>query len=85
MEQKVEILRLRLGLASYKLRTGQVSVPLADLQARPLPPAAAPTVEHTPDSSQGSGSSSQEQDEDLEVVVATPPSTAAAVAGTASR
>jgi hypothetical protein len=36
--QKAEILRLRLGLASYKLRTGQTTVPLADLQVRPLPP-----------------------------------------------
>lgn len=37
MPQKAEILRLRLGLASYKLRTGQTAVPLADLQPRPLP------------------------------------------------
>jgi hypothetical protein len=36
--EKAEILRLRLGLASYKLRTGQTSVPLADLQLKPLPP-----------------------------------------------
>ncbi|KEY64842.1 hypothetical protein S7711_08850 [Stachybotrys chartarum IBT 7711] len=36
--EKAEILRLRLGLASYKLRTGQTTVPLADLQVRPLPP-----------------------------------------------
>ncbi|KAF4511443.1 hypothetical protein G6O67_003242 [Ophiocordyceps sinensis] len=36
--EKVEILRLRLGLASYKLRTGQTAIPLADLQPRPLPP-----------------------------------------------
>ena len=35
--QKAEILRLRLGLASYKVRTGQTSVPLADLVAKPLP------------------------------------------------
>ncbi|OAA80668.1 cyclin-dependent kinase [Akanthomyces lecanii RCEF 1005] len=86
--EKIEILRLRLGLASYKLRTGQVSVPLADLQARPLPPPpAASTVEHTPDNSQGGGSSaqdsSQEQDEDVEVVAATPPP--AAMADMASR
>ncbi|TWU75821.1 hypothetical protein ED733_004679 [Metarhizium rileyi] len=32
-----EILRLRLGLASYKVRTGQTTVPLANLQRRPLP------------------------------------------------
>ena len=86
-KQKVEILRLRLGLASYKLRTGQVSVPLADLQARPLPPPPASTVEHTPDNSQGGGSSaqdsSQEHDEDVEVVAATPPP--AATADMASR
>ncbi|KAG6006662.1 hypothetical protein E4U21_006807 [Claviceps maximensis] len=36
--EKAEILRLRLGLASYKLRTGQTGVPLADLQQKPLPP-----------------------------------------------
>ncbi|KAG5950604.1 hypothetical protein E4U53_004768 [Claviceps sorghi] len=36
--EKAEILRLRLGLASYKLRTGQTGVPLADLQHKPLPP-----------------------------------------------
>ncbi|KND87969.1 hypothetical protein TOPH_07399 [Tolypocladium ophioglossoides CBS 100239] len=40
--EKAEILRLRLGLASYKLRTGQTAVPLADLQPRPLPPAPGP-------------------------------------------
>ncbi|KAG5971760.1 hypothetical protein E4U58_007235 [Claviceps cyperi] len=36
--EKAEILRLRLGLASYKLRTGQTNIPLADLQHKPLPP-----------------------------------------------
>ncbi|KAH7329368.1 hypothetical protein B0I35DRAFT_473981 [Stachybotrys elegans] len=40
--EKAQILRLRLGLASYKVRTGQTSVPLADLQMKPLPPRAAP-------------------------------------------
>ncbi|KAM5366698.1 hypothetical protein ACJZ2D_010374 [Fusarium nematophilum] len=35
--QKAEILRLRLSLANYKVRTGQTTVPLADLQRRPLP------------------------------------------------
>ncbi|OAQ70089.1 whi5 like domain-containing protein [Pochonia chlamydosporia 170] len=35
--EKAEILRLRLGLASYKVRTGQTTVPLADLQRKPLP------------------------------------------------
>ena len=35
--QKAQILRLRLSLASYKLRTGQTAVPLADLQPVPLP------------------------------------------------
>lgn len=35
--QKAEILRLRLGLASYKFRTGQTTIPLADLQRRPIP------------------------------------------------
>ncbi|RYP06247.1 hypothetical protein DL764_003261 [Monosporascus ibericus] len=34
--QKAEILRLRLGLASYKVRTGQTDVPLERLQIRPL-------------------------------------------------
>ncbi|XWW97471.1 hypothetical protein V2A60_005453 [Cordyceps javanica] len=63
--EKMEIIRLRLGLASYKLRTGQVEVPLADLQPRPLPAAAslsAATVENTPESSQG-GATQEEQDE----------------------
>ncbi|KAL7950894.1 hypothetical protein V8C42DRAFT_307872 [Trichoderma barbatum] len=36
--EKAEILRLRLGLAGYKLRTGQTSVPLSELQRKPLPP-----------------------------------------------
>ncbi|KAI0201496.1 hypothetical protein F4808DRAFT_459983 [Astrocystis sublimbata] len=35
--QKAEILRLRLGLASYKVRTNQADVPLERLQVRPLP------------------------------------------------
>ncbi|KAK3313424.1 hypothetical protein B0H66DRAFT_536691 [Apodospora peruviana] len=35
--QKAEILRLRLGLANYKVRTGQTDVPLERLQIRPLP------------------------------------------------
>lgn len=40
--QKAQILRLRLGLANYKLRTGQADVPLERLQRRPVPvPAAA--------------------------------------------
>ncbi|KAI1735560.1 hypothetical protein F4680DRAFT_302350 [Xylaria scruposa] len=34
--QKAEILRLRLGLASYKVRTNQLDVPLERLQVRPL-------------------------------------------------
>ncbi|EHK41407.1 hypothetical protein TRIATDRAFT_321632 [Trichoderma atroviride IMI 206040] len=37
--EKAEILRLRLGLAGYKLRTGQTTIPLSKLQHRPLPPA----------------------------------------------
>ncbi|OAA50132.1 cyclin-dependent kinase [Beauveria brongniartii RCEF 3172] len=75
--EKVEILRLRLGLASYKLRTGQVSVPLADLQARPLPVAAgvvAPTAENTPESSQNAAATRQVDDDEKEDVIAeTPP------------
>ncbi|RBQ86804.1 hypothetical protein VDGD_09782 [Verticillium dahliae] len=40
--EKAQILRLRLGLANYKLRTGQADVPLERLQRRPVPvPAAA--------------------------------------------
>ncbi|KAI1844116.1 hypothetical protein JX265_009621 [Neoarthrinium moseri] len=35
--QKAEILRLRLGLAGYKLRTGQEDVPLERLRVRQLP------------------------------------------------
>ncbi|KAH7162311.1 hypothetical protein B0J13DRAFT_535624 [Dactylonectria estremocensis] len=35
--EKAEIIRLRLSLANYKVRTGQTSVPLADLQRRPMP------------------------------------------------
>ncbi|KAI0880827.1 uncharacterized protein GGS22DRAFT_174309 [Annulohypoxylon maeteangense] len=34
--QKAEKLRLRLGLASYKVRTGQMDVPLDQLKVRPL-------------------------------------------------
>ncbi|KAM0324367.1 hypothetical protein ACHAQA_008148 [Verticillium albo-atrum] len=47
--EKAQILRLRLGLANYKLRTGQVDVPLERLQRRPVP---APKVE--PPARQGS-------------------------------
>ncbi|KAK7751299.1 hypothetical protein SLS62_006705 [Diatrype stigma] len=36
--QKAEILRLRLGLASYKVRTGQTEVPLERLQQTSAPP-----------------------------------------------
>ncbi|KUI59231.1 hypothetical protein VP1G_06441 [Cytospora mali] len=35
--QKAEILRLRLSLATYKVRTGQADVPLEKLQVRPVP------------------------------------------------
>ncbi|KAI1821788.1 hypothetical protein F4861DRAFT_441754 [Xylaria intraflava] len=35
--RKAEILRLRLGLASYKVKTNQADVPLEKLQVRPLP------------------------------------------------
>ena len=41
VSQKAEVLRLRLSLASYKLKTGQADVPLDQLQVRPLPGAAA--------------------------------------------
>ncbi|KAJ6787662.1 hypothetical protein PWT90_08818 [Aphanocladium album] len=80
VQQKVEILRLRLGLASYKLRTGQISIPLADLQARPLPApgVAAPMVESTPESSQGNDDEQddEEEREEEDVVAATPPAAA---------
>lgn len=42
--EKAEILRLRLGLAGYKLRTGQTTIPLSKLQHRPLPPATTTTT-----------------------------------------
>ncbi|KAG5985876.1 hypothetical protein E4U54_005749 [Claviceps lovelessii] len=45
--EKAEILRLRLGLACYKLRTGQTGVPLADLQRKPLPPRPSVRVQST--------------------------------------
>ncbi|KAI2601902.1 hypothetical protein GGR54DRAFT_578662 [Hypoxylon sp. NC1633] len=35
--QRAETLRLRLGLASYKVRTGQTDVPLQQLKVKPLP------------------------------------------------
>mgnify|MGYP000238703594 CR=1 FL=1 len=44
LRQKAEILRLRLGLASYKVRTGQEAVPLAELRPLPLSPAGRRTV-----------------------------------------
>ncbi|KAI5917212.1 hypothetical protein F4810DRAFT_68097 [Camillea tinctor] len=40
--QKAEILRLRLGLASYKVRTGQTDVPLERLKLKPIPGQASP-------------------------------------------
>ncbi|KAK8061178.1 hypothetical protein PG997_015399 [Apiospora hydei] len=44
--QKAEILRLRLGLARYKVRTGQTDVPLERLQRRPVPGSSAPATAH---------------------------------------
>ncbi|OAA32863.1 Transcription factor Nrm1/Whi5 [Moelleriella libera RCEF 2490] len=41
--EKASILRLRLGLASYKVRTGQTTVPLAQLQHKPFLPALSAT------------------------------------------
>lgn len=40
--KKAEILRLRLGLANYKVRTGQTDVPLERLQVRPIPGVSGP-------------------------------------------
>ncbi|KAG8161855.1 hypothetical protein KVR01_008842 [Diaporthe batatas] len=37
LKQKTEILRLRLSLANYKVKTGQIDVPLDRLQVRPVP------------------------------------------------
>lgn len=37
LKQKTEILKLRLSLANYKVKTGQVDVPLDRLQVRPVP------------------------------------------------
>lgn len=37
LPQKAEILRLRLSLATYKVKTGQADVPLDKLQVRPVP------------------------------------------------
>ncbi|KAM0218833.1 hypothetical protein ACHAQI_001153 [Fusarium lateritium] len=36
IRQRAETLRLRLSLANYKVRTGQTTVPLSELQQRPL-------------------------------------------------
>ncbi|KAF4982342.1 hypothetical protein FZEAL_2018 [Fusarium zealandicum] len=44
IREKAEILRLRLSLANYKVRTGQTTVPLADLQRRPIPRDSTPRV-----------------------------------------
>ncbi|GAO13167.1 hypothetical protein UVI_02025230 [Ustilaginoidea virens] len=51
---KAEILRLRLTLANYKLRTGQTAIPLADLQRKPLPPRRVVRVQPPSGSHQGS-------------------------------
>ncbi|KAF4343014.1 whi5 like domain protein [Fusarium beomiforme] len=37
IRHRAETLRLRLSLANYKVRTGQTTVPLSELQQRPLP------------------------------------------------
>ncbi|KAF4460000.1 hypothetical protein FALBO_13235 [Fusarium albosuccineum] len=37
VRERAETLRLRLSLANYKVRTGQTTVPLSQLQKRPLP------------------------------------------------
>lgn len=80
LKQRAEILRLRLGLASYKVRTGQISVPLADLQAKPIPRTfspASPAVEvsSSPQQTQEQQSTQQstqqtstQEDDDVSVV-----------------
>jgi hypothetical protein len=58
--QKAEILRLRLGLAGYKLRTGQENVPLERLQVRRVPDGGALRVpRRSPD---GDGTSERRAD-----------------------
>ncbi|KAK3380288.1 hypothetical protein B0T24DRAFT_675997 [Lasiosphaeria ovina] len=56
--EKAEILRLRLGLANYKVRTGQTDVPLEQLQVRPLPPLSFGAGRSSSSSSGSSSSSS---------------------------
>ncbi|KAI1167478.1 hypothetical protein F5B18DRAFT_441956 [Nemania serpens] len=60
--KKAEILRLRLGLAGYKVRTNQADVPLERLQVRPLPgrlPKQTPSTVFSP----SSPAASQKDDE----------------------
>ncbi|KAK7917964.1 hypothetical protein PG985_009838 [Apiospora marii] len=61
--QKAEILRLRLGLARYKVRTGQTDVPLERLQRRPVQPAhtSATTTRTTTQSSPAAPQSHSQQ------------------------
>ncbi|TDZ65056.1 hypothetical protein CTRI78_v003801 [Colletotrichum trifolii] len=65
--QKARILRLKLGLANYKLRTGQEDVPLDMLQMKPLPGhetkmRALPTVTVQPPSSRDGPSEKQTEE-----------------------
>ncbi|KAI8634637.1 hypothetical protein F5Y19DRAFT_119213 [Xylariaceae sp. FL1651] len=48
--QKAEVLRLRLGLASYKVKTNQTDVPLERLQVRRLPGRSSPKQAQLPTS-----------------------------------
>ncbi|KAH6687420.1 hypothetical protein F5X68DRAFT_261600 [Plectosphaerella plurivora] len=59
--QNAQILRLRLGLANYKVRTGQTDVPLERLQVRPLP-----SLRRESSSGMTTAPSSQERAEEME-------------------
>lgn len=71
--QRAQILRLRLGLANYKLRTGQTLVPLDNLQVKPMTPRVVipSSQEDSIPSFSGSQDFPSSQDD---VVVATPAS-----------
>ncbi|KPM42629.1 hypothetical protein AK830_g3945 [Neonectria ditissima] len=65
-KEKAEILRLRLSLGLYKVRTGQTTVPLADLQRRPMPRPTPRVVVQSPEPSSDATQPDPQQQAELE-------------------
>ncbi|KAG9257216.1 uncharacterized protein F5Z01DRAFT_648036 [Emericellopsis atlantica] len=67
--ERAEILRLRLGLASYKVRTGQTNVPLEDLVQKPLPKNAVPDEETAQEDTKENDEQHDDEEEEQQAVL----------------